>query len=164
MLGRWWQHLTTTPWALRRAFPPATLAAINAAIDESEAGHSAEIRVAVESGFDVAQLWREITPRARALEVFSALRIWDTAANTGVLIYVLLAEHDIEIVADRGFAAVIPADQLAAICADLQSAYARGEYRDGTVAAVRRLGELAAPHFPPGDRNPDELPNSPILL
>jgi uncharacterized membrane protein len=164
VVGRFLRHAFTPPLALRRAFPPATLAAIDAAVAASEARTRAEIRVAVEASLGLGQLWAGTTARARALEVFGQLRVWDTAANNGVLLYVLLAEHDIEIVADRALAACVPAAALAAVCADLQAAYRRGDYRDGTVAAIAALGELAAPHFPPDGANPTELPDATVLL
>lgn len=164
MFARWWRHLTTTPVALRRAFPAITLAAINDAIAASEGVHRAEIRVAVETAFSVRQLWQGLTPRERAVEVFSTLRVWDTAGNNGVLLYVLLAEQDIEIVADRAFAARVPEAALAAICRRLAADFANRDYRDGMLRAVEQLGALAAPHFPADGVNPDELPNSPVLL
>jgi uncharacterized membrane protein len=164
VLSRLLRHALTPPLALRRAFPPATLAAINAAVAANETRTRAEIRVAVEAALGLGQLWAGTTARERALEVFGQLRVWDTAANNGVLLYVLLAGHDIEIVADRALAACVPATALAAVCAELQAAYRRGDYRDGTVAAITALGELAAPHFPADGANPNELPDTPVLL
>ncbi len=164
MVGRFLRHAFTPPLALRRAFPPATLAAIDAAVAANESRTRAEIRVAVEAALGLGHLWAGTTARERALEVFGQLRLWDTAANNGVLLYVLLAGHDIEIVADRALADRVPAAALAAVCADLQAAYRRGDYRDGTVAAVTALGELAAAHFPADGPNPNELPDTTVLL
>ena len=97
------------PWAWRRAFPQTTLDAIEAAIRASETTHSGEIRFAIENSLAGSWVWRGKTGRERAIEVFSNLRVWDTEHNSGVLVYLLLADHDIEIVADRGIAARVDA-------------------------------------------------------
>jgi uncharacterized membrane protein len=111
-------------------------------------------------------VWRGNTPRQRALEVFAALGVWDTAANNGVLIYVLLADRDVEIVADRGFNGRVSLDEWQAICIAMDARFQAGDYESGAVECVRRVGEIIARHFPvqPGDRNPNELPNRPTLL
>lgn len=164
MWQRWLQNLTTTHLALRRCFPPATLAAIDAAITASERLHGAEIRCAVETTLTMGQLASGLDARARAAEVFARLGMWDTAANNGVLLYVLLAEHRIEIIADRGFTErVAPADWQS-ICDDLQKACAAGRFRDGTVTALQRIGEIARRHFPATATNPNELPDRTVLL
>ena len=102
---RWLKHVFMPPWAWRRAFPRATLDAIEAAIRESETRHGGEIRFAIENSLPASWVWRGMTGRKRALEVFSFLRVWDTEHNSGVLVYLLLADRDIEIIADRGIAA-----------------------------------------------------------
>ena len=102
---RWLKHLFMPPWAWKRAFPQATLDAIEAAIRGSETSHDGEIRFAIESSLPASAVWRGMRGRERAVEVFSSLRVWDTEHNSGVLVYLLLADHDIEIVADRGIAA-----------------------------------------------------------
>jgi hypothetical protein len=104
-IKRWFKHLFMPPWAWRRAFPPATLDAIEAAIRASETTHGGEIRFAIENSLPSALIRRDMSGRERAIEIFSNLRVWDTEHNSGVLIYLLLADHDIEIVADRGIAA-----------------------------------------------------------
>jgi uncharacterized membrane protein len=164
MLRRWLQHLFTTPFALRRCFPPATLAAIDAAIAASERYHRAEIRCAVETALSAGHLFRGVGSTARATEVFSHLRMWDTAENNGVLLYVLLAERRIEIVADRGFAERVTAAEWASICAEMEVALGDGRYEAGTLAALDRISAVARQHFPaqPGDRN--ELPDRTVLL
>jgi uncharacterized membrane protein len=164
MSASWWRHLVTPPWALRRAFPAAALAAINDAVAAGERLHSAEVRVAVEAAFSLRRLWRGVTPRERAIDVFSRLRMWDTAGNNGVLIYVLLAEHDIEIVADRAFTEQVPAVAWEEICQAMVAAFHAGDYLNGTLQAVARVHALAAPLFPAVGGSPNELPDTTVLL
>ncbi len=165
-IGRWFRHMTTTPGAVRRAFPEGVLARIHAAIAASEARHSGEIRFAVEASLPASYLRREAPARERAQMMFSKLRVWDTAANNGVLIFVELADHQIEIVADRGIAACIEAAQWHVIAATMRDAFRRGRFEEGAVAGVNAVGELLAQHFPlaPGEQNPNELPDRPVIL
>jgi len=158
------QHLATTPSALRRCFPQATLTAIDVVCTASERSHRAEIRCAVETAFSLGQLWRGVSSTARAVEVFSLLRMWDTAENNGVLLYVLLAERRIEIVADRGFAELVTVADWRSICAEMEEAFGIGHYEAGALAALDRISAIARQHFPArsGDRN--ELPNTTALL
>jgi len=164
--GRWFRHLFATRRALLRAFPQSGLLQIEAAVDESERWHGGEIRIAIESSLEPGEVWRGKTPRERALEVFAALGVWDTGANNGVLIYVLLADHDVEIVADRGFNNRVEAAEWAAVCEDIDAEFRSGRYPEGLVAGVRRVGHIIATHFPqrPGQRDENELPNRPALL
>lgn len=161
---RFFRHLFSTRRRLRHCFPERSLDAIEHAISQTEREHSAEIRFAVEVALDPWQALRGRTPRDRALEVFANLGVWDTEANNGVMIYVLLADRDVEIVADRGFNARVGTEQWSAVCEALKRSFARGDFSAGAVAAVEAVGRLVAPHFPgvPGDR--DELPNRPALL
>jgi uncharacterized membrane protein len=164
MPSRWLQHLFTTPLALRRCFPPATLAAIDAAIAASEGDHRAEIRCAVETALPAGDLWRGVDSATRAAEVFSILGMWDTAENNGVLLYVLLAERKLEIVADRGFDDHVTSADWKSICAEMEKAFGIGSYEAGTLTALDRISALARLHFPArgGDRN--ELPDRTVLL
>ncbi len=164
--GRWFRHLFASHRDVRRLLPPATLDAVEAAITESERHHSGEIRFAIEAGLDPAHVWRGRTPRQRALEVFAALGVWDTHANNGVLVYVLLADHDVEIVADRGFNDRVALDEWSEVCRAMEARFRAGQFQEGAVECVRRVGEIISRHFPagPGDRNPNELPNRPTLL
>jgi uncharacterized membrane protein len=158
--------LFATRAGLRRAFPPASLSAIESAIAESERRHSAEIRVAIESSLDPVQVRRGRSPRARALEVFAELAVWDTEANNGVLIYVLLADRDVEIVADRGYNSRVSTEDWASVCRAMESSFRAGRFEQGTLEGIARVSELVAGHFPagPGSRNPDELSNRPAIL
>jgi uncharacterized membrane protein len=164
--GRLIRHLFSTRRALHRAFPRQALLDIEAAVDQSEQLHSGEIRVAIESSLEPGELWRGRTPRERALEVFAALGVWDTEANNGVLIYVLLADHDVEIVADRGFNGRVTAAEWAGICEDIDTDFRSGRFPQGVVSGVQRVGRIIGAHFPqrPGQRDENELPNRPALL
>lgn len=163
-VGRWLSHLFMPPWAWRRAFPRATLDAIEAAIRASETEHSGEIRFAIETSLTPGQAWRGLRGRARAIEVFSTLRVWDTAHNSGVLIYLLLADHDIEIVADRGIAACVEQAAWEAIAQTMETAFRQGEFERGALAGIAQVGTLLAQHFPPQDGNPNELQNRPVIV
>lgn len=168
--ARFLRHVFIPPWAWRRAFPPATLDAIEAAIRQSEATHTGEITFAIENALTPGQVWRGTTARDRALQVFADLRVWDTAANNGVLLYVLLAERDIEIVADRGLSARVAPAEWEAVAQAMEGEFRAGRFDAGARAGVVRVGELLARHFPAsgsgaalGD-NPDELANRPVIL
>ena len=138
------------------------MAAIEEAISTSEARHGGEIRFAVEATLHPVDVLRSVTPRARALEWFARCGVWDTEANNGVLIYLLLADHDVEIVADRGFNGKVQPEEWAAICRTMEQAFARGAYEEGVVAGVHAVGDLIQRHYPATDRN--ELPNQPLVV
>jgi uncharacterized membrane protein len=158
------RHVTATRWNTRRRFSPPVLAAIETAIREAESQHGGEIRFAVETALDLPELWRGLAPRARAAQVFGQLGIWDTAQNNGVLIYVLLADRDVEIVADRGIAAFIQQSEWDGVCREIERQFREGRFMEGSVAAVQAVGRLLARHFPAARRGADELPNQPVLL
>jgi len=164
--GRWFRHVFATRRELRRAFPLSVLNAIGGAITASELLHSAEIRFAIERSLEPGEVWDGKSPRARALEVFAALGVWDTAANNGVLIYVLLADHDVEIVADRGYNLRVTSDEWSAVCGAMERMFRGGDFAAGALEGVRQVGEILAAHFPPlpGGRDEDELPNRPAVV
>lgn len=164
-LARLLKHLLPpTWWLLRRAFPASTLAAIEAAVTAAERGHRGEIRFAVEASLGLPALLRGQSARERAVEVFAQLRVWDTAENNGVLIYVLLADHDVEIVADRGITARVSADEWTAICQEMEIRFHAGQYEAGAVAAIARVGALLKRHYPGADAAGDELPDRPGVV
>jgi uncharacterized membrane protein YgcG len=163
-LARAFKHLFAAPWALGSAFPKAALDAIEAAVKASEAQHRGEIRFAVEGALDFLPVLRGLTPRERALELFSLLRVWDTAENSGVLIYVQFVDRDIEIVADRGIAALIEQSEWDAICRRMEDAFRARQYAHGVAAGIRDVSALLATHFPAGAANADELPDRPVML
>lgn len=158
------------PWAWRRAFPQATLDAIESAIRASERTHGGEIRFAIESSLAGSLVWRGMTGRERAIEVFSNLHVWDTEHNSGVLIYLLFADHDIEIVADRGIAARVNPAAWESVAQQMETAFRQGEFERGALAGIEQVGTLLAAHFPlagdsfPSGDNPDELANRPVII
>jgi hypothetical protein len=158
------KHLFIPDWFARRVFPAATLQAIESAIRESETRHEGELRFAIEGGLPPGFVWQNGTPRARAVQVFSELRVWDTAQNSGVLIYVQLIDRAIEIVADRGIAARVPQAQWDAICRRMEDAFRRGAHREGALVAITEITALLTAHFPPGGENPNELPDQPVVM
>ncbi len=144
-----------------RLLDKAALDRLEAQVAGSEKKHSGEIRLCVEASLPLSYLWRNATARERAITMFGKLRVWDTEQNNGVLIYLLLAEHAIEIVADRGLARVVPQAHWQAVLHGMREAFARGEFEPGLAAAVRAVDEVLARHFAVADglQNPDELPN-----
>ncbi|MBU1223052.1 MAG: TPM domain-containing protein [Gammaproteobacteria bacterium] len=161
---RWVKHLFMSPWAWRRAFPQAALDAIEAAIRTSETTHGGEIRFAIENSLPGNLAWRGMSGRERAIEMFSNLRVWDTEHNSGVLIYLLLADHDIEIVADRGIAARVEPAAWEAVAQTMEAAFRQGEFERGALAGIEEISVLLAQNFPPSGHNPDELANRPVIL
>lgn len=161
---RWARHLFMPPWAWRRAFPQATLDAIEAAVGDSEMRHGGEIRFAIENSLAPALAWRGMSGRERAMEMFSNLRVWDTEHNSGVLIYLLLADHDIEIVADRGIADCVAPAEWEQVAQTMEAAFRNGRFEQGALAGIARISDLLAEHFPPSGDNPDELANRPVIV
>ncbi|RMH93528.1 hypothetical protein EBB59_04590 [Lysobacter pythonis] len=149
-----------------RLFPPESLRRIHDAIAASERRHRGEICFAVESALHWRDVLAGVDSRRRAEHGFSALRVWDTEANNGVLIYLLLADHRIEIVADRGLRERVGPAQWRGICQALEARMRAGECEQAIIDGVGRIGELLAEHFPPrkGETDEDELPNAPVIL
>lgn len=163
-LGRTLRHLFSLPGAVTRALPNAALGRIEKAIKKAEAEHRGEIRFAVEAALESGALLAGQSPRGRALEVFSLLRVWDTEENNGVLIYLLLADRAAEIVVDRGIHAKVEAAEWRHVCRRMEGAFAKGEFEDGVVSGIAEVSRVLARHFPPrpGERN--ELPDKPAVL
>lgn len=163
MVKRIFRHLFMPPWLLHKRFPKSLLDEIEQAIRESEKQHSGEIRFAVETSLSLSALIRRVGARQAALDAFSGLRVWDTEQNSGVLIYLLLADHDIELVADRGIAARVEQAEWDDIARHMEQHYRQGNFRAGSLEGIRRVTDLLARHFPAGEHNPDELPNRPHI-
>ena len=163
-IGRTLRHLFATRWGTRRRFTPEVLSRIESRIAELERRHAGEIRFAVETALDLPDLWYRTTPRERAVIVFGHLGVWDTAGNNGVLIYVLMADHDVEIVADRAIAARVPQADWDEVCREVEAHYRAGRFAEGSEAAVAGVGRLLAAHFPGEGGDRDEQPNRPVLL
>ena len=157
-------HLFMTPWQAGLAFPRKTLIAIEDAIKASESAHTGEIRFVVEGALDGAALLMGQSARDRAIDVFSRLRIWDTEQNNGVLIYLLLADRSIEIVADRGIHAKVDAQEWATMCREMEAAFKRANYEDGVVAGIHVVTRHLIRHFPASGASRNEMPNEPVVL
>ncbi|HUP92698.1 MAG TPA: TPM domain-containing protein [Solimonas sp.] len=151
------RHLCTPGLLAARRLPAPAIQAIAAAIRASELEHGGEIRFEIEAALSPSELWHGVTARQRALQVFGEQRVWDTERNTGVLIYLLLADHDVEIVADRGVAA----GDWEAVCRAMEAELRAGRYREAALAGVSGVGEVLRRLAPrhEGDRN--ELPDAP---
>ena len=163
-LSRLVRHLLLPDWWVQRVFSRADLAAIGEAITACEKSHLGELRFVVEGPLPVPALWHDLSARSRAVELFSSLRVWDTADNSGILIYVQLVDRQVEILADRGIAARVPQAEWDAVCRGMEASFRRGEWRRGALQAVTRAGELLASHFPASGSNPNELPDQPLVL
>jgi len=158
------RHLLQHHWRAKQVFTPNVVTRIEQAIKQSETTHAGQIRFVVEGALDGTALFRNQPARERALDVFSHLRIWDTAHNNGVLIYLLLADRDVEIVADRGINRRVTQDAWDAICSAMERAFGEGRFEDGAVEGVAAIGELLSQHFPRTAPGPNELPDTPIVL
>lgn len=145
----------------QRALDDAALQRLAARVAASEQHHSGEIRVSVEAGLPMSYLARGLQARDRAVMLFSKLRVWDTEHNNGVLIYLLLAERAIEIVADRGLTRHVPQAQWEALVAGMREAFAQRQFETGLNAAIAAVDGLLRQHFAlaPGEDNPNELPD-----
>ena len=163
-IGRITRHLLQHHWRRRRNFPPAILARIEGAIKVGEATHSGQVRFVVEGALDGAALFRNQPARERALDVFSHLRIWDTAHNNGVLIYLLLADHDVEIVADRGIDAEVGTAGWEQICREMETDFRAGHFERGVIKGIEAVSRELARHFPKVSGGPNELPDAPVVI
>lgn len=167
-LRRLFRHTAATHWRTRMLFPSATLDAIEKAIAGVERTHAGEIRFAVETALTPLHVLNDMTPRARALDVFAHLRVWDTQHNNGVLIYVLLADRDVEIVADRGFEGRVSPAEWEAVCRLMEAHFRAGRFEAGSIAGVDAIGNLLGRHFPPNLKSAspsrNQLPDRPTLL
>jgi len=164
-----WLRLLRHRWLdeddARRALGAGALERIEQRVRDSERGHDGEIRVCVEAGLPLSYLWRGLSARDRALTLFGKLRVWDTERNNGVLIYLLLAEHRIEIVADRGLAQKVDPGTWQAIVQHMRESFRQGRFEDGLTQALQEVSALLVEHFPlpPGAADQNELPDEPVL-
>jgi uncharacterized membrane protein len=163
-IARIGKHLLEHRWRARRLFPPRVLAAIEQAIKTGETTHSGQVRFVVEGALDGAPLFRDQPARERAIDVFAQLRIWDTVHNNGVLIYLLLADRDVEIVADRGIDAKVTAGGWERICAAMESDFKAGKFESGAIRGIHAVSRQLAQHFPAHGKGPNELPDAPVVI
>jgi uncharacterized membrane protein len=158
------RHLLEHRWRVRRIFPPEALAVIERAIKAGEETHSGQLRFVVEGALDGKPLFRNQSARERALDIFSQLRIWDTAHNNGVLIYLLLADRDVEIVADRGIDAKVGVAGWERICKAMEVDFKAGNFAGGVVRGIQAVSQQLAAHFPKHGTGPNELSDRPVVL
>jgi uncharacterized membrane protein len=158
------RHLFSTRAATRARFPSTLEQEISAAVVQAEARTSGEIRFVTETALEIPELWTAVTPRERAGQVFAQLGVWNTELRNGVLIYVLMADRDVEIVADRGAADRISPAEWEAACRLMESHFREGRFREGALAGVQAVGALLEREFPSRSGDRDELPNQPALL
>ncbi len=162
---QWLRHAFYPTVRVHRAFPRSAMKTIAQAIHAAESRHDGEIRVALEGALDWPELWHGITPRARAIELFAHLHVWDTAENNGVLIYLLLAERAVEIVADRGIASRVEPVQWQALCRSMEHGLRQGRHLDAVLAGVAGVSALLAEHgASPPTRRRNELGDWPVVV
>lgn len=164
--ARLWRHLLETRWAMRRRFAPDVLDRVAAVVRAAEQQHRGEIRVVIETDLDAWSILDGRTPRERALEVFALHGVWDTDENNGVLIYVLFADRDVEIVADRGYAPHVTTAEWEEVCRAMEIEFRAGRWERGVIAGVEAAGRIVAKHYPlvAGRDDRNELPDRPLLL
>jgi uncharacterized membrane protein len=162
-LARFWKHVAMTPWKAARCFPPATMERIAQAIAAQEARHRGEVCFVVEAELTTAQLWAGLASRERAKQLFAAEGIWNTEENNGVLVYVLLAEHKVEIVADRGIDRRVEAGTWQAIVDLMDARFRDGRFEEGALAGIEAVGGVLERHFPAQGERRNELGDRPIL-
>ena len=159
------RHVVTDQAAVRRMFPPRDLSRIEAAIADGERMHRGQVCVAIEGALPAGRVLRRVSPRERALEVFGLLRVWDTEENCGVLVFLLLADHDVEIVADRGIHRIVGDAAWQAICSRMEAAFRERRFADGVLTGVGEISALLARHFPrTGAGGANEISDRPVIL
>jgi uncharacterized membrane protein len=164
-IARFFRHIFSGPWRVHQIFPRHSLKAVEAAIRESERTHLGEVRFVVEGALEIVPCLAGLSARERAIEVFSNLRIWDTEQNNGVLIYLLLADRDVEIVADRGIHGKVGEAGWEAVCRAMESRFRHGEFERGVIEGVNAVNALLELHFPAHqNNNPNELSDAPLVL
>lgn len=163
-LARFWRHVLMSPMRAARAFPSATLDAIQREIAAHEKLHRGEVCFVVEAELETAQLWVGLSSRDRAREVFAMRGVWNTEENNGVLVYVLLADRKVEIVADRGIDARVGPEAWIRIVADMDRLFAESRFEEGAIAGVRAVSDLLAAHFPARGEGANELADRPVMM
>jgi uncharacterized membrane protein len=158
------KHLVEHRWRARRVFSPKVLDRIEQATKACEATHSGQVRFVVEGALDGAPLLRDQPARERALDIFSHLRIWDTEHNNGVLIYLLLADRKVEIIADRGIDARVGASGWQDICRAMETDFRAGQFEAGAIRGIEAVSRELARYFPPQGGQRNELPDRPVVI
>lgn len=161
---RFLAHLVSNPWQIRQRFSTEAMHRIEQAITVSETTHAGEIRFVVEAGLHPYEILFKKTPRKRAIELFGRLNIWDTEQNNGVLVYLLLADKDVEIVADRGIDRCVGHENWESICRDMESLFKKGEYEAAVLQGIAEISVYMQRHFPFQESRGNEIPNQPLVL
>jgi uncharacterized membrane protein len=161
---RWLKHAFMPPWAWRISFPAAVLGEIEQAVKQSERRHRGELRFAIENALAPGWVWHGMTARHRAGQIFSQLRVWDTEENNGVLIYINLADHAVEILADRAIAKLVPQSIWQTIAGLMEGEFKNGRFAQGSVQAIDAITLLLEQHFSTDGENQNELPNRPVII
>jgi uncharacterized membrane protein len=161
---RFFKHMFSHPWQVRRHFSSEALRHIEKAIAASEKTHAGEIRFVVEAGLHPYEIVFKKTPKKRAIELFGRLNIWDTEHNNGVLIYLLLADRDVEIVADRGIDKRVGRDGWEAICREMEALFRKAEFEAGVLHGIAKIGAVLQQHFPQNGASKNEISNKPLLM
>ena len=163
-LARYWRHFITDRGDVHRAFPKDELDRIQGVIAEGETRHAGQVCFAIEAALPLPRLWHRLRPRHRALEVFGLLRVWDTEGNDGVLLYVLLADRAVEIVADRGIHARVGDATWQTICRRIEASFRNGKFAEGVEQGVKEISALLAEHSPRTGPGRNEIPDAPVVL
>ncbi len=161
---RFFQHLVSNPWQVQRHFSSEALHNIEKAIVASEKTHAGEIRFVVEAGLHPYEIVFNKTPKKRAIELFGRLNIWDTEHNNGVLIYLLLADRDVEIVGDRGVHQHVGHDGWEVICREMEALFRKNEFEAGVLQGIDKISAVLQQHFPQDGASKNEISNKPLIL
>ncbi|PPD50094.1 MAG: hypothetical protein CTY16_02400 [Methylobacter sp.] len=157
-------HTFMPPWRWRWTFPKASLDAIGQAVKASETQHSGELRFAIETTLPPVRVCQGLSARQRATELFARLHVWDTEENTGVLIYLQLADREVHILADRGINKLVAQAEWDAVAQAMEACFRQGDFLRGSLEGVEGITAILARHFPANTNNPDELPNQPVII
>lgn len=160
---RFVKHLLHPSWRLQFYFSKEDLSSIEKAVEASEAKHSGEIRVCIESALPLHRVILGNAPKKRAIEVFSDLHVWDTENNNGILIYLLLADHDFEILVDRGLKAYASKETLETIANQMEHEFKKGQFLAGVLKGIEELTQICATHYPDKPKNKNELSNKAVV-
>ena len=163
-LRRFLRHVWMSPIQLKRCFPSSALDQVEAAVSSGEKTHRGQVRFVVEAELSTSQLWAGLTSRQRAIDVFSMLRVWDTEENNGVLVYVMLADHKVEIIADRGIHRHVGDERWRAICREIEHHYRKRDFMGGSITAVQKISAELAFYFPSSGESKNEQPDRPVVL
>ena len=154
--------------SLRRVLPADVQQRLAERVAASEKRHTGQIRICVEGGLPLSYIWRSANARERAVTQFGKLRVWDTEHNNGVLIYLLVAEHTIEILADRGIARNVDPKVWHEMVARMREQFREGHYEDGLTEAIAAVTVALVEQYPAAEdgseRHANELPDGPVVI